>query len=243
MIKDIDVLILCGGAGKRLGKISRNKPKPMMEVGGRPFLDFILDYMAGFGFRRFILGTGYKADFIKKHYLHNQKPGLNILFSQEKTPLDTGGAVKNAASKINSKYFFVLNGDSFCEFNPLDFVNFHKKKMAIASILLRKVSDGSEYGEIMLDGSSRIKGFNEKSSKAGRCLINAGVYIFDRQIFNLMPRSKKFSLERDFFSTITGGRFFGYSKPGFFIDIGTPARYRKANKYFVKEQKRMRLRF
>lgn len=228
MIKDIDVFILAGGLGKRLRAISRNKPKPMVEIGDKPFLDLILDYMADFGFRRFILGTGYKADVIKKYYTHNKKPGLNIIFSRERSPLDTGGAVKNARSKIKSRYFFVLNGDSFCKFSPLDLINFHNKNKAIVSILLGHVSDGREYGEVKIDRSLRIQSFNEKRAKAKKCLVNAGVYIFDRQIFSLMPHGKKFSLERDLFPSLVGGRIFGYPKSGFLIDIGTPERYIKA---------------
>lgn len=231
MIKEIDVFILAGGSGKRLRAISRNKPKPMMEIGGRPFLDLILDYMAHFGFRRFILGTGYKADMIKKYYTRNKKPGLNILFSREASALDTGGAVKNARGKIRSRYFFVLNGDSFCKFNPSDFINFHNKNRAIVSILLGKASDGREYGEVGLEKSSRIKSFNEKTAKAKKCLVNAGVYIFDRRAFSLMPRGKKFSLERDFFPSLAGERIFGYPRSEFLIDIGTPERYIKAKKY------------
>ena len=231
MIKDIDVFILCGGLGKRLRAVSRNKPKPMVEIGGRPFLDKILDNMADLGFRRFIFGTGHKADVIKKYYSRNKKPGLNIIFSRERFPLDTGGAVKNARDKIKSRYFFVLNGDSYCKFNPLDFIDFHNKNKAVVSILLEKVSDGSEYGEVGLDESLRIKSFNEKTGTAKKCLVNAGVYIFDRQAFGLMPRMKRFSLERDFFPSLIGGRIYGYPKSSFLIDIGTPQRYIKAKKY------------
>ncbi|MDP3791561.1 MAG: sugar phosphate nucleotidyltransferase [Candidatus Omnitrophota bacterium] len=231
MIKDIDVFILCGGLGKRLRAISRNNPKPMVEIGGKPFLDLILNYMAGFGFRRFILGTGYKAGAIKEHYTRNKKTGLNILFSRERSPLDTGGAVKNARKKIRSRYFFVLNGDSYCKFNPLDFVKFHNKNKAVVSILLGQVSDGREYGIVELDRSLCIKSFNEKRSKAKKCLVNVGVYIFDRQVFDLMPQRKRFSLERDFFPSLTGGKTFGYPKSSFFIDIGTPERYIKAKKH------------
>ena len=231
MIKNIDVFILCGGLGRRLRAVSGNRPKSMMRISGKPFLDKILDRMADFGFRRFILGTGYRSGVIKKYYSLNKKRGLNIIFSRENSSLDTGGAVKNARDKIKSRYFFILNGDSYCKFNPLDFIGFHNKKKAVVSILLEKVSDGREYGLVRLDRSLRIKSFNEKIGLAKKCLVNAGVYIFDRRAFGLMPRMKKFSLERDFFPSLTGGRIFGYPKSSDLVDIGTPERYIKAKKY------------
>lgn len=234
IIKNTDVYILCGGLGKRLKSVTKNKPKPMVKVGNKAFLDIIIDHMAGFGFRRFILGIGYKTEVFKKYYKNFKSKDLNIEFCEEKTPLGTGGAVKKAKSLIKSNLFLVLNGDSFCKFDPLDFLKFHKKKKAVVSILLGKVSSGGDYGRVKFDKASRIIDFNEKDSQAKNCLINAGVYVFDKTAFGLMPRQKVFSLERDFFPKLVGKNCFGYTKSGFFIDIGTPERYLNANKYFLK---------
>lgn len=232
-MKNIDVFILCGGLGKRLGAMSHNIPKPMIKIDERPFLDIIIDYMADFGFRRFILGTGYKADTISDYYRKNKMSGLDILFSQEKTPLDTGGAIRNAKRLIRSNPFLVLNGDSFCEFDPLEFLNFHKQKKPLISVLLKRVFNGNEYGEVKIDRSSRILSFKEKDNgNAKRCLINSGVYIFDNEVFSLMPSVSRFSLERDLFPRMAKKRIFGHPYSGFFIDIGTPDRYLKARRYF-----------
>jgi NDP-sugar pyrophosphorylase family protein len=233
-LEGIDVLILCGGMGKRLKKISGPLPKPMVKIGERPFLDIIINYLASFGFRRFILGTGYRADIIEDHYSRKPKKGLSILFCREKKPLDTGGAVKKARISIKSRFFFVINGDSFCKFEPFKFISFHKKKKALVSILLRKELKGSDYGQVKIDRASRITSFNEKNQKAKDCLINAGVYIFDSRIFKFMPSGSKFSLERDLFPKLSGGGIFGYRNTGFFIDIGTPERYLKAKKYLAR---------
>jgi len=232
--RNIDVFILCGGFGRRLKAISRQTPKPMLKIGDSPFLDIIIDYMAYFGFRRFILGTYYKAGVIEKYYNHSHKYGLKILFSRERVPLDTGGAVKNAKGIIESNLFFVLNGDAICKFNPNDFLRFHKEKKAIISILLKRITDGSDYGEVRIDESCRIKTFNEKNDLARKCLINTGIYIFNKEVFKLMPDRPKFSLERDFFPGMAGGNIFGYLTSGVFIDIGTPQKYLKAKKSFLK---------
>lgn len=231
-LKDMDVFILCGGLGKRLKEISGDMPKPMVKIRGRAFLDIIMNYLSGFGLRNFILGTGYKAEIIRDYYINNRIPDVNILFSPEKKPLDTGGAVKNARKFIKSNPFLVLNGDSLCKVNLLNFLKFHQQKKSVASILLKKVSCGQEYGEIKLDKFSRIQSFNEKNKKAKTCLINAGIYIFDKQIFSFMPNLSKFSLESDLFPAMAGDRVFGYRYPGFFLDIGTPERYLQAQKYF-----------
>ena len=235
--KDIDIFILCGGFGKRLKSLTTTVPKPMLKVGGAPFLNAIIRYFASFGFRRFILGVGYKAGAIKKYYRSNPVKGLKILFSSERAPLNTGGALKNAKKLIKSNPFIVLNGDSYCEFNPIGLLDFHKKKKTLISILLRIVYDGKDYGEIKIDKSYRIKSFNEKNHRAGKCLINAGVYVFNKKIFGMMPQAARFSLERDLFPKMLNRGIFGYKKCGFFVDIGTPKRYKQADKYFTKARR------
>jgi NDP-sugar pyrophosphorylase family protein len=233
-LKNIDVLILAGGLGKRLRKISRGRPKPMVRFQDTPFLDILIRHMVNFGFKRFILGIGYKANVVKAYYASRKIKGLEILFSQERKPLGTGGAVKKAKRLLKSNPFIVLNGDSFCKFKPLDFLKFHKKKKAVVSILLKEVENGADYGKVKLDKANRIVDFNEKNSQPKSCLINVGVYVFDKKAFGLMPRAKVFSLERDFFPKLAGKNCFGYAKSKFFIDIGTPERYLKANRYFLK---------
>lgn len=234
LMKNTVVYILCGGLGKRLRSVTKDTPKPMVKVGNKPFLDLIIDYVAGFGFKHFILGIGYKSEVFKKYYINFKSETLNIEFCEEKTPLGTGGALKKAKSLIKSNPFLVLNGDSFCEFNPLDFLKFHKNKKAIVSMLLRKVLNGTDYGRVKLDKAGRIADFNEKDKMLNNGFINAGVYAFDKNVFNFMPQNKAFSLELDFFSKLAGENCFGYTKSGFFVDIGTPERYLEANKYFLK---------
>ncbi|MFH1440819.1 MAG: nucleotidyltransferase family protein [Candidatus Omnitrophota bacterium] len=235
--KDIDVFILCGGLGKRLRKLNLNAPKPMAKIGGRPFLDMIIDYMADFGFRRFILGLGYKGEDIKKYY--STKPGqsLKIIFSQEKSPLGTGGAVKKAKKMIKSRHFLVLNGDSFYQFNPLDFLSFHKRKKSLVTILLKRLcGDAKDYGTVKIDKLSNIISFQEKNEKAKNGLINSGVYLFNNKVFDLMPRKRSFSLEHELFPELYGRGLFGYVGSGYFIDIGTPERFFKARKHFLKNK-------
>lgn len=229
----IDVYILCGGLGKRLRSVSKQCPKPMIKIGDKPFLDILLDYMTRKGFKRFILGIGYRADFFKRYYTNYKNKNISITFCTEKFPLGTGGAVKKAEKTIKSNLFMVLNGDSFCEFNPIDFLKFHRAKNAVLSMLLRKIDNASDYGCVKINKQEKITSFDEKNSRNTNCFINAGIYIFNKSILALMPGEKTFSLERDFFPSIIGKNCFGYKKSGFFIDIGTPERYYKAKKHLI----------
>lgn len=214
--------------------VSLGFPKPMLKLSNRYFLDIIINAMVGAGFKRFILGLGYKADIIEKYYSKKKIPGVEIIFSREKKLLDTGGAIKNARRFIHSNPFMVLNGDSFCYYDPYRFLKFHQKKKALVSALLKRVKDGSDFGAVMIDRAERIVNFREKTVSKHMILINAGVYIFDQKIFKMMPLSLRFSLERDFFPSLIGQDIYGYKTQGFFIDIGTPERYRKAINYFKR---------
>ncbi len=234
MIKDIDVLVLCGGEGKRLRKISGKAPKPMVRIGRKVFLDIIIDYLRKSGFKRIILGIGYQAQFIKKYYCEHKIQGIEIVFSEEKTPLGTGGAVKKAKRLIKSESFLVLNGDTFSKFNADKFIKAYKQNKAKLLLLLRKAKSSQDYGAISIDKQSRITSFNEKPESGAGNFVNGGVYLFSQKAFPEMPKQTKFSLEYDFFPKMIGKGLYGYKESGFFIDIGTPERYSRAEKYFLK---------
>jgi len=227
----IDVLILCGGRGKRLREIIKDRPKPMSDINGRPFLDVLIDYVARSGFRRFLLCAGYKGEIIKRYYSYKCRP-LNISILKESKPLGTAGAIKNAESKIKSNPFLVMNGDSFCSLDLRKFINFHKEKKARFSMVLVKTETSKDYGVVDIDSSKRIISFNEKSRAKRGDLINAGIYLFRRRILSVIEAKKRLSLEYDIFPKIVAEGFYGYVTTAKFIDIGTPDRYEKAKGVF-----------
>lgn len=132
----MDVVILCGGLGKRLKSVVDDRPKPMAFVGLRPFLDILIDYIASFGTKRFILCIGHRGGSVKTYF--RKRKNFQIIFSEEKNPLGTGGAIKNAKSFIETSPFLILNGDSFIKANLNNFFNFHLRKKAEISILVKK---------------------------------------------------------------------------------------------------------
>ena len=226
----IDVVILCGGKGERLQGVVKDRPKPMAEVAGRPFLDILIDYAAAFGFKRFILCAGYMGDVIKEYYQRREGLSVKVVVSQEKEPLGTAGAVKNAQALIKSSPFLAMNGDSLCKLDLLKFIRFHEEKDASFSMALARSKGGSDYGRVDIDNSGRIISFNEKTEARQNDLINAGIYLLDSEIFSAIPSGERSSLEHDIFPKITEGGFYGYITEEELIDIGTPDRYLAAQK-------------
>lgn len=225
----MDVVILCGGMGIRLRNIVSDRPKVMAEVNSRPFLDTLIDYVAGFKFRRFVLCVGYMKDFIKENYEHDSS-GLDILFSEEKDLLGTAGAIKNAEAFIRSNPFLVMNGDSFCRIDMKKFLDFHFSKNAFISIALASQAKDADYGVVRLDSSQRVISFNEKIKPDIDNFVSAGIYLFNKDAFGLIPSNINYSLEYDFFPNIIDKGIFGYITGEGVIDIGTPDRYRDAKK-------------
>jgi len=209
--------------------------KVMARVGEVPFLSLLLQFLAGEGFKRVILLTGYQAEDVRGYYRKNPF-GLEIVFSSEKEPLGTGGAVKNARMLVNSNPFFVLNGDSFCPLNFFRMLDFHSSQKALATIAVSRVNESGDYGTILFDEHRQIEAFREKAAPAdaeipggGRfSYVNSGVYCFEKKVFELM-KPERFSLEKDFFPEMIGQGMAAYQTREEFYDIGTPERYQKAS--------------
>ncbi|MBZ0167646.1 MAG: nucleotidyltransferase family protein [Candidatus Omnitrophica bacterium] len=230
MLEDLDVVILCGGLGKRLRSIDADTPKVMVSFEERPFLDIVMERLAQQGLQRFVLCTGYKAQWIEEYYRKNERDFV-VDFSREEEPLGTGGAIKNAQPIVESDPFFVLNGDCFCDVDFAGFLSFHEEKGGVASMVAAHLEDSKDYGSLTIGEDGRILTFEEKQDK-GAASINAGRYCFNQDIFDKMPDKPNFSLEYDVFPTLIKGGLFGFRLEGDFFDIGTPERYQKAMEYF-----------
>jgi len=228
-LREIDVVILCGGLGKRL-KPTFEGPKVLAKIGEKTFLDILIDNLLMHGFKNIILSVGYLRDQIKNHfnYDYNKSHDCLITFSEEEEPLGTGGALKKAKTRIISNLFMVINGDSICEVNFRSFIKFHIEKTALLSMVLVHSNTAQDYGSVSLDGLQKITDFNEKIDGKSVNLINAGIYLMKKDIFAYMPKQKKFSLEYELFPQIIKNRCYGFLTESELIDIGTPERYEKA---------------
>lgn len=232
---DVDILILCGGAGTRLSSVVSDRPKPMAAISGRPFLDILIGHVSGYGFRRFILCTGHMKETIRACYSQRYSD-LEIIFSEEEKPLGTGGAVRDAEPHIRSSSFLVMNGDSFCPLNMREFLARHHEHGADISIALSRVKDAGDYGIVECDSAGVVVSFLEKGRRR-EGLVNAGVYAMQRNILTLIPAGACFSLEYDLFPSYVSRKFYGYVTDESFIDIGTPERYAAACTMFAETEK------
>ncbi|OGF52110.1 hypothetical protein A3I27_02565 [Candidatus Giovannonibacteria bacterium RIFCSPLOWO2_02_FULL_43_11b] len=227
----IDVIILAGGLGTRLRPIISDRPKVLAEVGGRPFLDMVIEDLFEMGFGRIILSVGHLKDQIKNHYAEK-----GILFAEEENPMGTGGGVKNAESLVQSDHLLVINGDSWIVGGAdlSTFHDFHEEKNSLVTVALSRPRSEKDYGAIFLDENNKIVKFTEKNGGGKGHFLSAGIYLMKKNVFSRMPNGP-FSLEVDFFPSLIGDPFYGFMIGGEVIDIGTPERYLSAQKIFKKD--------
>lgn len=212
-------VILAGGLGSRLGECSRQMPKPLVEAGGKPFLEYLIWNLQRYGFSRILICVGHLADRIVEHFGAGRRFGVTIEYSQEIQPLGTGGALKLAQAKLDPS-FLVLNGDTLFDLNYWDLVLRLTETDAEGAIALRKVADAGRYGAVRLE-DGRVVRFGEKEhARAG--LINGGVYVLRNRALDLLPQGTS-SLEKDLFPALAAARSLAAKAyEGFFLDIGTP---------------------
>jgi D-glycero-alpha-D-manno-heptose 1-phosphate guanylyltransferase len=226
---EIDTLILCGGLGTRLRPAVSDRPKALVEIGGRPFLDVLIDELVRCGLHRFVLCTGYGSEQIAAHF--RGRGDAEYALSAEDRPLGTGGAVVHALPLTQSDPIVVVNGDSFCRVNYAELLDFHRRKCALLTIVAAPPAGRDDAGAIRTVDDGRIVEFAEKpggDSGRGR-LVNAGIYVMQRKAADFAPHADSFSLERELFPAAVGtGRCFVFSASGPLVDIGTPERLHAA---------------
>ncbi len=226
-------IILAGGFGTRLQTVVNDVPKPMAPIDGIPFLTFQLTYLKHFGFKKVILSVGYLSEKIKNHYQISFE-GMEIEYVTESIPLGTGGGIRLAIESCQENLALVLNGDSFFDIDLNRFYNLHQQNHSQISLALRKVPDASRYGTIQTNSKHQLISFKEKNTVAEVGIINGGVYILDKNLFllNTSPLTT-FSIEKDFFEKqLTKLNIKGFEFNGYFIDIGIPEDYAKAQNDF-----------
>ena len=223
-----EAIILAGGFGTRLQGVVKDVPKPMAPVNGKPFLTYILDYLIDYGYTKVVLSVGYLHEKIVEHF-GNQYKTLQIDYAVETEPLGTGGGIAYAMSKCTSDNVLVINGDTMFKVNLSEFEQFYAEKKCLLAIALREVDDIARYGSVTIGNNNMIILFSEKGASAGRGFINGGVYMIDRKLFEKYPKTGRFSFEKDLMEKLyTQEQFFAMPSDGYFIDIGIPEDYSRA---------------
>lgn len=222
-------LFLAGGLGTRLRGIVNDQPKPMIFVANKPFLEYLILQLKRYGLTDIVLCIGYLGEQIRQYFDDGSRWGVHISYSYENKPLGTGGAIKLAegfVKLVKEDKFLVMNGDSYLDVNLNMLINYHLKMGALATMALGEVEDASRYGAVEISENGEIKSFLEKGQGLRSRLINGGIYVFDRKIFEYIPEGKV-SLEKEVFPKLIGQGFYGMPINGFFIDIGIPEDYER----------------
>jgi len=223
--KNKKAVILAGGFGTRLQSALKDKPKPMVDVHGKPFLEYQLQELKKAEFSDIILCIGYKSEVISSHFKSGDQLGISIEYSEEKDPLGTAGAIKNAEDLLCNP-FLVINGDTFIEMDFQNFFELHTQKNSMFSVSLALNNNQTDCGSVRIDKDGRIINFQENFSLKGDYLVNMGVYIINPLILKYIPKNKKYSLEKELIPDLIskGIECFGFCFNNKFMDIGTPNR-------------------
>jgi D-glycero-alpha-D-manno-heptose 1-phosphate guanylyltransferase len=224
-------IILAGGRGTRLNELIPDVPKAIAPVNGQPFLNYLLQYFISTGIDKFIFALGFGHESIR-HYLDEQFPLLDRQFAIEAEPLGTGGAVRNALPLSTENTVVVINGDTLYKVRLEAIAAFHHMCGAECTIALKPMKSVSRYGEVVLNKDYTVAEFTEKKLLENG-LINGGVYILNKRLFEQTEWPVVFSFEEDYLATMHATRrIFGYQQDGYFMDIGIPEDFNRAQEEF-----------
>jgi mannose-1-phosphate guanylyltransferase len=227
----LPAVILVGGQGTRLRPLTDRTRKDMLPLVDRPLLSYTFEHLARYGVERAIVSCGYLPHQIGSAF----GPGYGkvaLEYAVETQPLGTGGAIGFAARELASS-FFALNGDSLREADLGALVEFHRATGAKATILLTPVADPSRYGLVRVAADGRVEAFLEKPrpEEIDTDLINAGFYVLEPEVLELVPDGRAVSIEREVFPRLAEeGAVFGIALPGYWLDVGTPESYLQAHR-------------
>jgi len=250
----MQAILLCGGMGTRLRSVVSDRPKPMADICGKPFLQYLLEMLRDKGITEVIFALGYMGEMIEEYFQDGSAFGLKIAYSYEEEPLGTGGAIRNALPKILEEEVLVLNADTYFPMDYQGLLRFHQENDGDFSLATRAVPDISRYGAVRRDAAGRILAWNEKLGDGGQQLgegskqpiegnaqqavssshktlageINGGIYVMKKSLIAEIPEGKQ-SLEQDYIPKwlSEGKRIFGLPFHGYFMDIGIPKDYQQ----------------
>lgn len=222
-----EAVILAGGKGTRLQSVVQNLPKPMAPVAGRPFLDYLFLWLEQHHFERVILSVGYEKDQIIQHY-QTSFNDIEIVYSEENQPLGTGGALAQALDYATDDHVLILNGDTFFNIDPVELLENHLAAQSQLTLALKAMHHFDRYGVVETDEDGRLLQFLEKrQTEFG--LINGGVYVANASLFETFDMPDAFSFETDFLEPYLDDlAVFAFECEGYFIDIGIPEDYNRA---------------
>lgn len=219
-----DAVILVGGKGTRLRPLTVTTPKPMLPTAGYPFLEHLLARIRDIGIRHVVLGTSYRAEVFEEYFGSGEDIGLEIDYVVEESALDTGGAIRHVADRLRYDTVMVFNGDVLSGVDLNGLLDDHARREADLTLHLVRVPDPSAFGCVPTDGDGRVTAFLEKTEDPPTDQINAGCYVFRRELIDTIPAGRPVSVERETFPRLLaeGYRVFGHVSTAYWRDMGRP---------------------
>jgi len=229
-----EAIILAGGEGTRLKNTVQGLPKTLAPVSGKPFIEYILKELKLSGIQRFVFAIGKNHGQIAD-YLNDQHASLDHQLVIEDDPMGTGGAIMNALQHCRENTVAIVNGDTLFKVKLDKMASFHHMCGAECTLALKHMKSVSRYGEVKLNKDYSIASFHEKAEMS-EGLINGGFYLLNKRLFLENEFSGKFSFEADYLEKKIGQRrIFGVVQDGYFIDIGVPEDYFRAQDEIKKK--------
>ncbi len=228
-------IIIAGGLGTRLRPLTYHRPKPLVSLANRPFLEYQVALLKKHGINDIVFATNYMADKIEAHFGDGSRFGVRMRYALEETPLGTGGAIRNAADQFPGEAVAVFNGDILTDFDLGAVLDFHRNKGALATITLAEVPSPSPFGVLILNDEGRVLEWREPSEETkkalavdrdlmptGKDLINAGFYVLEPECVARIPQGVASSVERDIYPKLLADQaaVYGCTPGGFWMDVG-----------------------
>lgn len=234
----LKAVILVGGPGTRLQPLTDDRPKSVMPVLNKPFMEYTFAYLKKYGIEDIILTLNYLPDVIREYLGDGSRYGVRLIYCYEKEPMGTAGAIKNVEEYLDDT-FITLNGDVFTDLDLNDMLSLHRNKKATATISLQWVNDPSAFGVVETDDNRRVKRFIEKPplAEATTNWINAGIYVLEPEVIKYIPENTHYMVERGLFPALLDmdAPVYGYPFRGYWLDMGTPDTYFSLNRDLLSE--------
>jgi mannose-1-phosphate guanylyltransferase len=227
----MQAIVLVGGEGTRLRPLTTSVPKPALTLVDRPFLAYMVEWLAGHGVEEVVLACGFLPDVLREALGETERSGARIRYVAEPEPLGTAGAIRFAAEALGDELderFLALNGDVLTDLDLTRLLADHEERGARATLGLHPVDDSAVYGLVSRDDGGRVLEFLEKTGKPEPGEVNAGMYVLERSVLDLIPAGEMVSIEREVFPRLVGDGLYGTLLDGYWMDIGTPERYLQA---------------
>ena len=228
----MQAIVLVGGEGTRLRPLTEFVPKPALTLVDRPFLAYMIEWLAGHGIDEVVLACGFLPDVLRSALGEGERFGARIRYVAEPEPLGTAGAIRFAADELGDdlgERFLALNGDVLTDLDLGSLQAAHRERAATATIALHPVDDCAAYGLVHCDEAGAVSAFLEKTGEHVAGEVNAGMYVLERRVLDLIPPGEEVSIERDVFPRLVGEGLGALSLDGYWMDIGTPERYLQAS--------------